>query len=43
MSLHLSRQLSQPIHLGTQPKTTTGMDRELTINISDFEYHMTEY
>ena len=30
---HLSHHLSQPTHLGTQPKTTTRMDRELTIHL----------
>ena len=29
-----SRYLSQPIHLGTQPKTTTGTDREQTIYVN---------
>ena len=28
---HLSFHLSQPIHLPTQPKTTTGADKEPTI------------
>ena len=28
---HLPRHLSQPTHLGTQPKNTTGTDREWTL------------
>ena len=33
MNRHLSYNLSQTIHLGTQPKTTMGKDREPTIYI----------
>ena len=29
---NLSHDMSQPIHLGTQPKTTKGTNRELIIN-----------
>ena len=29
---HMSRHLFQPAHLGTQPKTTMGTDREPTIH-----------
>ena len=33
---HLPCHLSQPTHLGTQPKTATGTDREPTIYFQEF-------
>ena len=30
-TMYMSRHLCQPIHLGTQPMTTMGMDREPTM------------